>query len=259
MAQSIDRALELVRRAAEEPLSLTEASDVLGVHKSTALRILQSLEASRFVRKTADGTYVVGSGIIELAQRALGSLDLRQFAARPLRDIQRKTGCIVHLAQLLGDEVIYIDKVDSPSIDSIQLQSRIGRPVSVYASGVGKLILAYQSPEERARMLDGVELVQHTPTTIADRAALDAEFAGIVERGWATDNGELHDFVNCVAVPIRAAGGEVFAALSLTAVKVVTPLDRLVEHLPLLLGVADSLSAEMGYTGEPMAAHFRTQ
>jgi DNA-binding IclR family transcriptional regulator len=254
MAQSIDRALELVRRASEEPLSLTEASDVLGVHKSTALRILQSLEAARFVRKTAEGSYVVGTGLIELAQRALGTLDLRQFAARPLRDVQRATGCTVHLAQLLGDEIIYIDKIDSASIDSIQLASRIGRPVSPYASGVGKLILAYMSEEERNRILGTVELVQHTPTTLATLPALEAEFAAIRARGWATDDGELHDFVNCVAVPIKNVDGEVFAALSLTAMKVLTPLDQLVDFLPLLLSTAESLSAEMGYRAAAASA-----
>lgn len=254
MAQSIDRALELVRLASEEPLSLTEASDVLGVHKSTAWRILQSLETARFVRRTADGSYVLGSGVIELAQRALGTLPLRQFAARPLREVQRATGCTVHLAQLLGDEIIYIDKIDSSSIDSIQLASRIGRPVSPYASGVGKLILAYLPREERDRLLDGIELVQHTPTTLATRPALDAEFVTIRERGWATDDGELHDFVNCIAVPIRNADGEVFAALSVTAMKVLTPLDELVDYLPLLLTTADSLSAEMGYTGAASSA-----
>ncbi len=247
MAQSIERALELVRRASEQPLSLTEASQVLEVHKSTALRILQSLEASRFVRKTGAGTYVLGSGLIELAQQALGSMDLRQFAARSLRDIERRTGCTVHLAQLAGDEVIYIDKVDSPSIDSIQLQSRIGRPVSLYASGVGKTILAYRSPEERRRLLSHVELVRHTETTFADPDALESELAGIRERGWATDDGELHDFVNCIAVPIRNSQGEVFAALSLTTMKALTPLDRLMDYMPLLLETARMLSSEMGY------------
>lgn len=249
MAQSVDRALELVRRASEEPISLTDASEILGVHKSTAWRILQSLESARFVRKTSDGSYVLGGGVVELAQRALGALDLRQFAARPLREVQRATGCTVHLAQLLGDEIIYIDKIDSASIDSIQLASRIGRPVSPYASGVGKVILAYLPEAERDRLLATVELVQHTPTTLASRPALDAEFEKIRARGWGVDDGELHDFVNCIAVPIRNSEGDVFAALSLTSMKALTPLDKLVDHLPLLQATADSLSREMGYGG----------
>ena len=107
MGQSIQRAINLVRRSAEHPLTLTEAADVLGVHKSTALRILQTLENARFVRKTGAGTYVLGSGLIELSELALGSMDLRQFAATHLAQLQRQTGHTVHLAQLTGDEIIY--------------------------------------------------------------------------------------------------------------------------------------------------------
>ena len=115
MSQSVQRAIDLVRRSAESPVSLTEASELLEVHKSTALRILQTLEAARFVRKTGAGTYVFGSGLIELSELALGSMDLRQHASRLLRELQRSTGHTVHLAQLTGDEVIYIDKVPGPA------------------------------------------------------------------------------------------------------------------------------------------------
>lgn len=114
MSQTIQRAIELVKKTAEEPLSLAQAAEVLGVHKSTALRILRTLEAARFVRKTGAGTYVVGSGLIELSELALGSMDLRQFASAHLRELGRETGHTVHLAQLTGDEIIYIDRQASP-------------------------------------------------------------------------------------------------------------------------------------------------
>ena len=247
MAQSIDRALELVRRSAAGPLSLTEAALILDVHKSTALRILQTLESSRFVRKTGAGSYVLGSGVIELAQQALGSMDLRSFAAPFLRELHRQTGYTLHLAQLTGDEIIYIDKVDSPSLGSIQIASRIGRPVSPYASGVGKVILAYRSQPERDRLLSQVELVQHTPTTFATLPALTVELDNIRARGWGTDNGELHELVNCIAVPIRDSSKEVVAALSITAMKSLAPIPVLRERLPLLLDTAETISREIGY------------
>lgn len=250
MAQSIERGIELVQQASKHPLSLTEAAQVLGVHKSTALRILQTLEAGRFVRKTSTGSYVLGSGLIELAQQALGAMDIRRFAGPYLRDLQRQTGLTVHLAQLTGDEIVYIDKVDSPTLDSVQLHSRIGRPVSPYASGVGKMILAYRSREERTRLLSQVELIQHTATTFATRESLDAELDQIRAQGWATDNGELYDFVNCVAAPIRDSSREVVAALSLTALKVLTPIPALMTHLPLLLDSAATISREVGFVQE---------
>jgi len=248
MGQSIQRAVNLIRRAAEHPLTLTEAAEVLGVHKSTALRILRTLEEARFVRKTGAGTYVFGSGLIELSELALSSMDVRQFAAPYLRELQRQTGHTVHLAQLTGNEIIYIDKVDSPAFDAVKLPSRIGRAVSIYASAVGKVILAYLPKEERDRLLANVVFERFTETTFADRDSLEAELERIAERGWATDNGEHDTYVMCVAAPIRDSRGQVVAAVSITAIEVIATLDQLVEQVPQVLETATLISKELGYS-----------
>ncbi|GIH51843.1 transcriptional regulator, IclR family [Microbispora rosea] len=250
MAQSIQRAINLIRVAAEHPLTLTEAADVLGVHKSTALRILQALEAARFVRKTGAGTYVFGSGLIELSELALGSMDLRQFASAHLRRLQGQTGHTVHLAQLTGNEIIYIDKVDSPAFDAVKLPSRIGRAVSLYASAVGKAILAYLPREDRDRLLAHVDFDRYTDTTITDRESFEAELAQVREQGWSVDNGEHDAYVMCVAAPVRDSRGKVVAAVSITAIEVIETLDQLKEKLPLLLETATLISQEVGYTPE---------
>ncbi|MFI7079675.1 IclR family transcriptional regulator [Micromonospora sp. NPDC049903] len=255
MGQSIQRAINLIRRSAEHPLTLTEASEVLGVHKSTALRILQTLESARFVRKTGAGTYVFGSGLIELSELALGSMDLRQFAAAHLRQLQRQTGHTVHLAQLTGDEIVYIDKVDSPAFDAVKLPSRVGRAVSIYASAVGKVILAYLPRDERDRLLSHVVFERYTETTFADRDALEAELVHVGEQGWAADNGEHDAYVMCIAAPIRDSRGRVIAAISMTAIEVIASLETLKDSLPLLLETATLISREMGYTPQAVAAH----
>jgi DNA-binding IclR family transcriptional regulator len=215
---------------------------------------LQALEAARFVRKTGAGTYVFGSGLIELSELALGSMDLRQFASAYLRRLQRQTGHTVHLAQLTGDEIIYIDKVDSPAFDAVKLPSRIGRAVSLYASAVGKAILAYLPVEDRDRLLAHVTFERYTDTTIADRDSFETELAHVGEQGWSVDNGEHDAYVMCVAAPIRDSRGKVIAAVSITAIEVIATLDQLKEKLPLLLETATLISQEVGYTPEPPSA-----
>jgi DNA-binding IclR family transcriptional regulator len=231
-------------------MTLTEAAQLLGVHKSTALRILQTLESERFVRKTGAGSYVPGSGLVELSEHALGSMDVRQFAATYLRRLQRETGHTVHLAQLTGDEIIYIDKVDSHAFDAVKLPSRIGGAVSIYASAVGKVILAYLPQEERDRLLSDVVFERYTDTTFADRDSLEAELAGVRERGWATDNGEHDAYVVCVGAPIRDSRGQVVAAVSITAIDVIATLEQLKANLPLVLNTATLISKELGYLAE---------
>jgi DNA-binding IclR family transcriptional regulator len=206
------------------------------------------LEAARFVRRTGAGTYVFGSGLIELSEVALGSLDVRQFGAEHIRRLQRETGHTVHLAQLTGDEIIYIDKVDSPTFVGATLPSRIGRAVSIYASAAGKVILAYLPRAERDRLLSHVVFQRYTNTTFADRDSLEAELLNVAANGHATDNGERDAYAMCVAAPVRDSRGHVVAAISMSAVEVIANLDKLKESLPLLLDAADRVSKELGYT-----------
>lgn len=248
MSQSVQRAIELIRLSAERPVSLGDAAYVLGVHKSTALRILQTLEAERFVRRTGAGTYVFGSGLIELSELTLGSMDLRQHASAILRVLQRRTGHTVHLAQLTGDEVVYIDKVDRPARNSLQLPSRVGNAVSIHASAVGKVVLAHLPYDERDRLLAHSLFERYTDTTIGDRDALEVELANVRAQGWAVDNGELETYIHCVAVPVRDSRGQVVAAISLTAFEVLAPLAQLKEQLPALAAAARAVSHELGYS-----------
>lgn len=247
MSQSIRRAIDLIRISAERPLSLTDAADVLGVHKSTALRILHTLQSERFVRKTGAGTYVFGSGLIELSELTLGSMDLRQHASPILRTVQRRTDHTVHLAQLTGDEIIYIEKIEGPASKSFQLPSRVGHAVSIYASAVGKVILAHLPRSERDRLLAHIDYTRFTPTTVPDRETLEVELAAVRSRGWAVDDGELDSFIRCVAVPVRDPRGRVVAAISLTALEMVASLAQLEEQLPTLFGAARAVSEDLGH------------
>jgi DNA-binding IclR family transcriptional regulator len=244
MSQTVQRAVIIIESLAEQPRTLSQVAEVLGVHRSTALRLLQTLEANGFARRRGDGRYAVGTRLIAIAQQTLESLDLRPLAGPHLRRLHALCGHTVHLAQLVDDEIIYVDKIDSA--DGVRLYSRIGRTASPYASGVGKAILSQLSADRLGRLLDGTQLAQHTPRTFADRDALAAELAAIRDRGWAVDDGEFEDFVNCVAAPIVNSTREVIAAISITSLKVMASLADLRDHVPELRRTARDISSELG-------------
>jgi len=68
------------------------------------------------------------------------------------------------------------------------------------------------------------------------------------ERGWAADDGEMGNFVNCIAAPVRSATGEVFVAVSITALKTKADLRKLeMELLAALLLTSAAISKELGW------------
>ena len=80
MSQTVTRAMEILKFIAGSPRSLGEVAEHLDVHKSTAFRLLQTLEEGGFTRHLPDGRHAIGFGIIPLAQHAIDQIDMRTIA-----------------------------------------------------------------------------------------------------------------------------------------------------------------------------------
>ena len=243
MSQSVKRAARIIDAIAADPRTVAELAEAFGLHRSTMFRELQSLEEVGWVRRRASGRYTLGTRLAALSKESLDSLDLREVGAEHVRRLQRRTGNTVHLAALMDRSIVYVDKAEDES--GVRMYSRIGRAVIPYCSGVGKAILADLGPAGRDAVLDGATWERHTEQTITTREGLDRELALVSARGWATDDREFEEFVNCIAVPIRSSLG-IVGALSVTAIRMVADLDRLRANLPAMRETADAIAREIG-------------
>jgi DNA-binding IclR family transcriptional regulator len=244
MSQTVLRATKILELIAERPRKLSELALEFGLHRSTAFRELQTLQAAGFIVLRSDKTYDVGANLISIAQRSLDNLELRRVAQDRLRLLHSRVGNTIHLGQLIEQQVVYVDKVDSR--DGVRLYSHVGGSVQPHCSGVGKAILAQLSRAEQDAVLRDVDWRAHTATTHTTRAALDAELETIRSQGWALDNGEFEDFVHCIAAPIVNSSRTIIGAVSITAVKMISDFDQLKAHLGDLLETAQGISRDLG-------------
>ncbi|MFD8671717.1 IclR family transcriptional regulator [Streptomyces seoulensis] len=246
MSQTVRRAIDILEFIARAPRTQTEVGEHLGVHRSTALRILESLTEGGLARRLPDGRYAVGHRLAGLAHLALEQFGIKEIAAGHLRTLGEHRGHTVHLAALEGGQIVYVDKVDP--VDGVRLYSQIGRPVTLHTAGVAKAILAHLPRPTAEALLTDCDFAPHTGTTITDPAAYRKALDETRARGFAVDDGEYEDYVNCVAVPVRDSGGEVIAAVSVTALKAkadLTALER--DVLPELITTAETISRELGW------------
>lgn len=243
MSQSVKRAARVIDSIAAQPKTVAQLAEEFGLHRSTMFRELQTLEEVGYARRRKDGTYTLAFRLISLAQSSLENLDLRHAASDHVRRLHKTVGNTVHVAALMDNAIIYVDKVEDAS--GVRMYSRIGSPVRPNCSAVGKAILAGLDTAARDAVLDGAEWKRYTDRTITTRKALDAELVTVAEQGWAVDDGEFEDFVNCVAVPIRSSAG-VVGALSLTAIRMVHDLEQITRSVPLLQRTAEQIARELG-------------
>ncbi|MGW4892669.1 IclR family transcriptional regulator [Kitasatospora sp. NPDC004240] len=225
MAQSVDRALTLLASLGDGPVTLEQAATGLGVHKSTALRLLRTLEEHGFVQRQADRRYRVGGRVLSLAHRALEELDVRQVAAPYLAALNARCGHTVQLAVLHEGEVLYVDELTGRGVPA--RPSRIGRRAPAASTAIGRVLLAGR----------------------ADGAAAGEELAAVRRQGWAVESAEHREAVTCVAAPVAGSGGRTVAACAVSAPAELTPAGELTRLLPELLCTAEAIS--LAYGGSP--------
>jgi len=247
MSTSLDRALELLGLIATGTNTLDGLAEAVGVHKSTVLRTLQTLERRSFVRRDHRHRYFIGAAVFELAQLELDGRDIRPVAAPALRDLGARTGQTVHLALYDHGVVSYIDKVESRQ--PLRMYSRIGLPAALHATAVAKVLLGGLPPDELERVLDTVSFERFTERTIDTPRALVAEVERSRLRGWAQDHEEHERFMNCISAPVFGPDGRIAAAVSVSVPNVVLPYEEVLGFLPAMLETAETISRDLGFTG----------
>jgi DNA-binding IclR family transcriptional regulator len=117
-----------------------------------------------------------------------------------------------NLTMLDGDEVLYLERVETSA--NVRLHMSAGSRVPLHCTASGKLLLA-GLPAARVRALLGTgPLARYTPRTIVDRSTLERELQTIRTSGVGTDVGEyLADSV-CLAVPVKDPHGRTCAAVA---------------------------------------------
>jgi DNA-binding IclR family transcriptional regulator len=207
--QSVQRAAALLEAIAGsvEPRTAPELAELCGLNRSTAWRILATLEEEGLVEREAN-RYSIGRAVARLAAAATDALPR---AAHPhLEELSRATGETVSLAVPRRLQLVYVDQVQAPHVMAADW---LGRAVPLHATSTGKALLATLPPEELDAALTQ-SLPQFTDRTITDPAELRAELERTRRRGYAVSRGELETGLWGASAPVLDRAGRALAVVS---------------------------------------------
>lgn len=241
----MSRALDILDLLSERPRGPRELGEELDVHRSTVVRLLHPMEERGYVRRLGNGTWGIGFQLVAVGQRTLDSIDIREVARPHLTALSESLGHTIHVAALVSSDIVYVDKIEG--LGSVKMKSRVGAKALAHTAGVAKAILAFAPEEIRDAALKSCTFEKFTNTTITSKEQLLADFERIRNRGWAIDDGEAEDYINCIAVPIFGMGGVVRGGISVTAVKALATVSILERQVATLQEVAAAISADLGY------------
>jgi DNA-binding IclR family transcriptional regulator len=225
--QSVDRASALLKAIADSPTppTVVELAERCGLNRSTAWRLLATLDAHGLVeRDPVSQRYSVGYALLRIAAASDQEPLVRR--ARPvLERLALATGETASLAVARRFNLVYVDQVDPPQIIA---PNWLGRAVPLHATSTGKAYLAFLSERERHAALPA-KLEPFTATTLADEAALARELDQVVRDGWATSVGELEESLFGASAPVLSEQGRPVAIVSVWGPEHRLPRERLPE------------------------------
>jgi IclR family transcriptional regulator, KDG regulon repressor len=249
--RAVLRVPEVMRAVAlRKAATLAELVHDLKLPKTSLFRLLRTLERGAYLT-VREGNYSLGPAAFDLARAIAASAPRLAFpaSARPvLEALAAKTGETAMLGRLAdgGDEVVYVDVIDSSA--PVRFTVGIGDRRPLYSAASGKAVLAFLPKARRQAYLDRCEFVPFTPLTVR-REALPAQLSEAAERAIAIDDGGKVMGAAGIASPVFGADGRVFAAVSAAG-----PAERmLAERSKIERAVFDAgeqISRLVGYLGD---------
>lgn len=244
--QALERGLRLLNLVAfggQEGWGVNELVRASGMHKTTVIRVLASLQSHRYVDRDERGRYRIGPAAISLGASSHGRL--REIGRPYLTRLAAATGETALLHVLHDNATLCIDKVDSPS--PIRVTYEVGSEGPLYAGTSGKVLLAFMPQEDQDRYLKSVTLTRLTETTIVDPDALRANLDEIRRRGYVATPGELDANIYGVGCPIWNRNGDLEAGLALVGPAYRWTEEHVNRHLKVTQETAAQFSEAIGY------------
>jgi DNA-binding IclR family transcriptional regulator len=183
-APALTKGLEIleVLAAASAPLTMSDISVALERSISEIFRMLQVLEEHRYIVRSEEG------------YRLTNRLFALSMGQPPV--LARRIGQSCHLAVASGAEMVVIAGVDSPGLSGFAVRVGYRRPL--HRSASGRILLAFQSPETRAAMLEDVRATGDA----IDLPKLTEQLDAIVAEGGGTTPSPVLTGIVDLSVPV---------------------------------------------------------
>lgn len=203
---SVDKAFVLLEflAASGKPASLQEVTEAVRLPKPTAYRLLRALQEMGYVSRPADSRhYLVGPRTARLAASDPYS-DLKACARPLLRRIHEEFNETVNLGALSGDQVLYLDFIETTQ--PLRFIVTPGQSDPWYCTALGRAVAAQLTDRQLERLLGDTRLQSLTPSTVKNRADLQRLVVKVRQTGYAEEIEESTSGVCCIASSLTRLG-----------------------------------------------------
>ncbi len=229
----LDKTASVLNALESGPASLAQLVQATGLARPTAHRLAVALERHRLLARDAQGRFILGPRIAELAAAA-GEDRLLAIAQPVLIQLRDHTGESAQLYRRQAEARICVAAAERAA--GLRDTVPVGAALPMTAGSAAQVLLAWEEPE---RLHRGLRAAKFTAASLAQ----------VRRRGWAASVAEREAGVASVSSPVRGQGGKILAAISVSG-----PIERLTRspgrlHAVAVLAAGDQISATLRRAG----------
>jgi len=209
-------------------MSLNEVCRRVGIHKSKAFSILNTLQGFGVILRNSEGKgYALGPGLVSLSRGFLDKLSVPRIAEPVVTDLSKKTGHTVVFGMRVDNYAFVVAKHEGEQRVSITV--RLGQRFPLTYGSHGKAIAAMLPKEDLENLLKEEKPYFHGDPSAFNRKRLEKEMKDYLQTGYATDFGEMVPGIATVATAVIGSNGApmgylvVFGLLSVEAANSLGP------------------------------------
>ena len=225
---AVNRALTILKafENSVDGLTLAELTSATGLYHSTILRLCESLEHFHYLKRLADGRYMLGPMPFFLGTVYQASFRLQDYALPVLRELSRATTETSAIYVREGDDRVCLHRVELPR--RVRMHVQEGDRVELHKGAAGKVLLAFGG--QQGKVFDEIRAARHA-VSLAER---DSETAAI-------------------ACPVWGVRQQLVCAISLGIPLFRFNRRKYLEHLPLVMEAGRKLTESLGGSTAAMA------
>jgi DNA-binding IclR family transcriptional regulator len=210
------RVLDVLMRASSG-LTPTEVANAVETNRSTAFRLLTSLEqAGLLYRDALTGRYRLGVKFLQYGESVRAGMALVDLADPTLRKLSAETAQSVSLAIREGFGARYIHRVPGPEVEVFAWKVGDWRPL--YGGGAALAILSALPDEEIERFLTQGEEGRTRQGGLSNEDIRDM-VATARARGWSLSSSGITPGISTLGVPVLDSAGSLVCSISVAGLE----------------------------------------
>lgn len=230
----------------EGELGLSEIARISDLNISTVHGLISFLRKKDYIiQKGKRGKYTLGYKFLEFGDAIIRNLPISDLALPYMKELNGLTDETVTLAILHKNIAMIIYWVESSH--GLRVAGMAEREAPLHGTGVGKVLLAYQTEDYFFNYSANSTLKSFTSNTITDPVYLKEHLQEIKNQGYAIDNQETELGVINIAAPVRDRSGKVVAAIGILGPSIRITDSKIGELVIAVKGCTAEISRALGY------------